>query len=146
MRRQTPASRSPSHRPYLISRPASQDLARYAAARSWGATGATGIMTLGPTIAQLRKERGLKQVALANKAGLSPSYLSRLEAGLRDPTVSSLEAVAGALDIPLPVLFFLSISEEDVPAPKRDAYQVLYPALRSLVDGVFGTSDMAPVE
>lgn len=41
----------------------------------------------------------MTQVAVAGKSGMESSYISRLESGKVSPTVSTLERLAGALEI-----------------------------------------------
>lgn len=82
-------------------------------------------MQLGATIASLRKERGLKQSDLAESVGLTVSYLSQVENDHREPSTSALRSIAEALEVPLPVLFFLAMDEQDVSAEKRDAFAAL---------------------
>ncbi len=48
---------------------------------------------------QLRKQRGLTQAQLAKKMGLSHGYLARLEIGMHDPPLSTLEKLAKALRV-----------------------------------------------
>jgi transcriptional regulator with XRE-family HTH domain len=48
-------------------------------------------------VKQFRKERGLTQEALAEKAGLSLGYIGRLEIGRHDPSLSTLVKLAKAL-------------------------------------------------
>lgn len=50
-------------------------------------------------IKALRARRRLTQEHLAEKAGLSRTYLARLETGLQDPTLSTLEKLAKALRV-----------------------------------------------
>jgi transcriptional regulator with XRE-family HTH domain len=47
----------------------------------------------------LRGRRGLTQEALAAKAGLSRTYLARLETARQDPTLSTLVKLATALGV-----------------------------------------------
>ena len=56
-------------------------------------------MTVGQRIKAIRKERKLTQVQLAEKANLSRSYLADIERDRYNPSLSTLEAVAGALGI-----------------------------------------------
>jgi DNA-binding XRE family transcriptional regulator len=60
---------------------------------------------LGRTLKQLRRERGITQQELANKAGLHRTYLSDMERGSRNPSLTSLERVAAALDFSLSEVF-----------------------------------------
>lgn len=57
---------------------------------------------------RLRSRRAaaeLTQAALAERAGLDVSYVSQMERGLRDPSLSSIEALAGALGLSLAEFF-----------------------------------------
>jgi transcriptional regulator with XRE-family HTH domain len=54
---------------------------------------------LAKRLKQLRAERGLTQAALANRAGVTVSYVGRLEIGKHDPQLSSLRKLAKALKI-----------------------------------------------
>jgi transcriptional regulator with XRE-family HTH domain len=66
-------------------------------------------MSLGGIIARnirrLRLERGLSQEALAVDAWIDRTYVSRLERGLENPTVSVLEKLARALSSNIEDLF-----------------------------------------
>jgi transcriptional regulator with XRE-family HTH domain len=53
---------------------------------------------------ELREQRGLTQGELAAKARLSREYVLRLEAARQDPTLSTLEALAKALGVPVTAL------------------------------------------
>jgi transcriptional regulator with XRE-family HTH domain len=49
----------------------------------------------------LRRARGMSQEALAERAGISRTYLARLETARQDPTLSTLEKLAKALKVPI---------------------------------------------
>jgi transcriptional regulator with XRE-family HTH domain len=53
---------------------------------------------LGSHLRQLRHERGERLVETADRAGISPQYLSEIERGLKEPSSEMIGAVAGALD------------------------------------------------
>jgi transcriptional regulator with XRE-family HTH domain len=55
--------------------------------------------TLVKRLRALRAERGLSQMALAERAGIGRSYLARLELGQQDPTLATLEKLARALGV-----------------------------------------------
>ena len=94
-------------------------------------------MDLGSTIIELRKKREMKQNELAVKAKIASSHLSLIEKNKKDVNIKTLTAIAKALKIPLPILFFLSISKEDIPSSKKDSYNLLSPLINSLVDSIF---------
>lgn len=59
---------------------------------------------LGARIRALREENDWSQEELADRAGLHRTYISAVERGVRNPTISVIERVAVALDISLSVL------------------------------------------
>ena len=60
---------------------------------------------VGKRIQQIRIEKNLSQQDLAAKCNFEKSNMSRLEAGRVNPTLSTLEKIAKALDITLAELF-----------------------------------------
>ena len=52
---------------------------------------------LGAAIRALRDERDLKQLALAEDAGITVAHLSKIETGKVNPTWGTVEAIAEAL-------------------------------------------------
>lgn len=60
---------------------------------------------LGQRLRALRQGKGLSAKETARRAGLSPSYLSRLENGHLSPTVTTLTRVAQALGESLATIF-----------------------------------------
>lgn len=55
-------------------------------------------------LAQLRRERGLSQAQLAERAGVARTQITRLEAGVLNTRLSTLNAVADALGVPAAAL------------------------------------------
>jgi transcriptional regulator with XRE-family HTH domain len=53
----------------------------------------------GKKIRFLRKENNLKQDELAFLSKISPSYLSAIERGITDTTISTLKRLANALNV-----------------------------------------------
>ena len=94
-------------------------------------------MNIGNAIKDLRQQKGLKQTDFAVKCGLSQSYLSSIEKGRKEPTLSILKQIADALSIPMPVLVFFSLDQEDISESKRDAFQMLEPSIKGLINNVF---------
>jgi transcriptional regulator with XRE-family HTH domain len=56
---------------------------------------------LGHRLRALRRSRGETLTETAERAGISPQYLSEIERGLKDPSSEVLAAVAGALEATL---------------------------------------------
>ena len=68
-------------------------------------------MNFGEDIRKLREEAGMTQQELANRAGVSRSYIARLETTSKKGTVETLRKIFNVLD--------LDIKVEIVPIKKR---------------------------
>jgi transcriptional regulator with XRE-family HTH domain len=64
----------------------------------------TKLEALGALIRARRGASGLSLRDLAEKAKVSNAYLSQIERGLHEPSLSVLGAIAAALDVPLATL------------------------------------------
>lgn len=52
---------------------------------------------LGANLREARKQRGMSQEAVAERSGVHATEVSRIEAGKRDPRVSTVERLARAV-------------------------------------------------
>ena len=91
-------------------------------------------MNLGNAIRVCRAHRGLTQAKLAKEAGISLSYLSLLEHNKRDANVSTLEAIARGLGIPLNLLFFLASDSDALQGLPEDVQDRLSSVLLRLLN------------
>ena len=66
---------------------------------------AAALRRLGKRVKAARQERGFTQEVLAERMGLSPGYIRRIEGGQENLTVASLVKLARALGTTLPRLF-----------------------------------------
>ena len=90
-------------------------------------------MNIGKAIKLCRNRRGLSQAKLAKLADCSVSYLSLLENSQRDPTLSTIENVALALNVPIGILFFLGAEKNEMSGFDRElAGQLAVTALEFL--------------
>jgi transcriptional regulator with XRE-family HTH domain len=55
---------------------------------------------LGTNLREARKRLGLTQEDVAERSGVQAGEVSRIEAGKRDPKVSTLEKLAAAVELP----------------------------------------------
>ncbi len=73
------------------------------------------IQMIGIRIAEIRKQKGLTQEALAGIMEVSPKYLSSIERGKENPTLNMLINLADSLEVDLGQIFtFVQIED-----PKR---------------------------
>lgn len=85
----------------------------------------TVAQSVGPRLRRARRRRGLTLAALAERVGMSESFLSQLERGLTGASLDSLQRLTRALDVRIADLF----EEDHVRNPA-----VLTPAARPVLD------------
>ncbi|MBP9134678.1 MAG: helix-turn-helix transcriptional regulator [Saprospiraceae bacterium] len=90
-------------------------------------------MDLGKSIKDTRKKLGIKQNYLAEITGLSQTYLSQIENNVKEPNLSTLKLICEHINIPLPVLFFISIDTQDIKPEKQIAFNHLKPSINSMI-------------
>lgn len=64
-------------------------------------------------------KRALSQEALAVDAGVDRSYVGRIERGVENPTVETLDRLAKALEVPAAELLLVPKSNEKPPSTLR---------------------------
>ena len=94
-------------------------------------------MDLGQTIKSIRKQKGLKQNQFAELCDITQAYLSQIENNLKEPNLSTLKVISNNLETPLPILFFLSLDNKDVKPEKTEAFKMIAPSVKSLVNQFF---------
>lgn len=97
-------------------------------------------MDLGLAIKLMRKQKGLKQNQFAALCNITPSYLSQIESNNKEPNLSTLKVISGNLETPLPILFFLALDNDDVKPEKKEAFKMIAPSIKSLVNQFFTVS------
>jgi len=98
-------------------------------------------MNLPDKIKDLREAKKMSQAVLAEKSGLSATYISLIESGKKSPTLKSLKKISAGLGVPFPVLSFLSLDEEDVSPEKRAAFKMIEPTVTAMLQEFFVTLD-----
>ena len=75
----------------------------------------------GARIKELRAERGITQEELAERVGIFRTYMSRVETGLGNPTLTTIHALADSLGVSVTDLFVVPT----VKAPVRTRSRAL---------------------
>ena len=70
-------------------------------------------------IKQLRKEKGISQVKLAETLGVHQTAISQWETGIAVPSIEKLQALSSVLDVPMDLL-----AGEEPPSPRPDGLRV----------------------
>lgn len=74
-------------------------------------------LVFGSAIKSKRSELGLSQEELAERAGLHRTYISDVERGARNPSLESIEKLAGALELSVAGLFARTASRSSSTEP-----------------------------
>ena len=78
---------------------------------------------LGQRVRTLRKQRGLSQARLGDRAGLSGKFIGEVERGEKSISIDSLYRVSVALDIPLRALTDVRADKPSA-APSEEAEKI----------------------
>jgi len=97
------------------------------------------MMDIGKTIQKIRKSKKIKQQDLAANCNISTTFLSQIENNKKDPALTTLKLICQELGMPLPVIFFLSMSEEDIPEEKKQSYGLIHPPMEKYIQTLFET-------
>lgn len=80
-------------------------------------------MQLGQKIRQKRQEKGMSLTDLAELIQRTPSFLSQIERGLAEPSITSLRMISEALEVP--IFYFLLDTHEHNPVVRRKERKIL---------------------
>lgn len=94
-------------------------------------------MNLGNAITKIRKDSNTTQEDLAKKCNITQAYLSQIENNKKEPNLSTLKDISVALAVPLAVIFFLALEENDVPEGKQPIFNMLKPSMAGFIESVF---------
>lgn len=100
---------------------------------------------VGQRLKHLREERGVSMRSLARTSGLSANALSMIERGLTSPSVSTLNKLAGALEVPV-TAFFRTEPERSKIVHLKAAERVRVPFTRGLWEGLGGEQFSGRIE
>lgn len=98
-------------------------------------------MDIGNAIQTIRKQKNLSQSEFARKVGIDQSYLSLIENNKKKPSTKLLEKISSETETPLPILFFFSLSEEDVKSEKKELFKIIFPRIRDMVGEIFDDAE-----
>ncbi len=92
---------------------------------------------VGQRLRSLREERGVSMRALARRSGLSANALSMIERNLTSPSVSTLNKLAGALEVPITAFFRQEPDRKNIVFCKASE-RTRVPFMRGLWEGLGG--------
>jgi transcriptional regulator with XRE-family HTH domain len=90
-------------------------------------------MNIARAIRSMRLARGISQAEVAARASISPSYLSLLESGKKEPSLAMLRSIAKALRIPDDLLLVSAVDYEQLRRSSADNLALLADQLLALL-------------
>jgi transcriptional regulator with XRE-family HTH domain len=90
-------------------------------------------MDYGKAIKKIRNARNLSQKDLAERINLAPSYISRIEAGERKPTIETLEKIAKELQAPMHLIILMASDKTELKGLPPDLIKKLGENLLSII-------------
>ncbi len=100
---------------------------------------------VGQRLKRLREERGVSMRSLARTSGLSANALSMIERGLTSPSVSTLNKLAGAMEVPV-TAFFRTEPDRSPIVHLKATQRVRMPFTRGLWEGLGGEKFTGRIE
>lgn len=100
---------------------------------------------VGQRLRHLRDERGISMRALARRSGLSANALSMIERGLTSPSVSTLNKLASALEVPITAFFRQEPTREQV-VFRKHSERIRIPFTRGVLEGLGGENFIGRME
>lgn len=80
------------------------------------------MVSLGSTVRRLRNQAGLTQQQLADRVGITPSYLSHIEADRKEPRIAVLRELAQELPV-WPGLLLGALVQTEMPEELRPTFE-----------------------
>lgn len=93
-------------------------------------------MELKKTIKRILKSKGISQKELAAGIGKSGTAVSQILNGEYHGTADTMEKIANYIQVPLPIISFMSLSEEDISPEKKAAFRLLKPTIDNLINEI----------
>jgi transcriptional regulator with XRE-family HTH domain len=89
---------------------------------------------IGRRLAAHRESRGMRVAELAREVGVTPSLISQIERGMSRPSVSTLFALAQALNVPVDAFFREPAASPPDPGPPAEGRYVVRRDGRAVID------------
>lgn len=102
------------------------------------------MLYFGKTIKRYRIQRGLTQKELAEEAGITPSYLSSLEKGKKEPSIALIKKICNVLKLPYEIMFWESVEiNKELSKQDRKIVELAKRIVRHYLESRNGTSTIA---
>jgi XRE family transcriptional regulator, regulator of sulfur utilization len=94
-------------------------------------------MKIGQSIKHIRKTKSKQnQFDFAQSIGITQAYLSRIENDHCKPTLDVLERVSDHCGVPISIVLWFGVVEDDIHEDKRQIFRVLKPTIDGMMDQI----------
>lgn len=93
-------------------------------------------MDIGEILKEIRQSKKLTQVKVSERAKVSQTFLSQLEAGIKNPSKKMLQKLCDLYGIPPIIVLWKATTEKDIQKGKLGIFRKLKPALDAIVDEI----------
>lgn len=94
-------------------------------------------MNIGKALKQTRHSLDLRQNIVAEKTGLTQSYISSIENEQKVPSIEVIEKLCKLYKTPVAIVLWRAIDIKDVAPHKRQAYSSLRPTIDDMINRIF---------
>lgn len=94
-------------------------------------------MSIGEILKEVRQSKKLTQMEVSKRARVSQTFLSQLEAGIKNPSKGMLKKLCDLYGVPPIIVLWKGASEDDVQKGKLGAFRKLKPLVDRLIDEHF---------
>jgi transcriptional regulator with XRE-family HTH domain len=94
-------------------------------------------MKIGQGIIKVCNIRGISQTEISKQTGLSKTFLSLIEHDYRDASMVSLKKISKVLDVPIPVIYWLSLDTDDLKMANQEMARKYKKAVDEIITKMF---------
>jgi transcriptional regulator with XRE-family HTH domain len=90
-------------------------------------------MQVGEALKRLREVKNIPQKDLAEKANISQTQLSLIEAGKSLGSIKTLTKLCDCLETPLAIMLWMALETKDIQENKQGAFNMMKPSVDALL-------------
>lgn len=90
-------------------------------------------MDYGKAVRKVRKDMRETQASFARKVGITATHLSLVESNDNTPSVKLLNAISRVSGVPVPMIIWAGLSEDDIDPRKVDFFRAIKPHVDGLI-------------
>lgn len=94
-------------------------------------------MNIGKALKETRIKADLRQKIVAEKTGITASYISQVESGKKNPSIEIIEKLCKLYKIPVAIIMWKAIDVKDVIPSKRETFSTLSPTINDMINRIF---------